>query len=204
MIKIIALHGLIGSGKTTALKIFSKFENITTISCDLTVDEILKIKHVADKLINHYGEIVTNLDNSINRGKIKNIIFSSTTERIWLENLIHPLVRKMIKSKIENAKSNSKYIVIEIPIITSENVQFYNFSRICIIRANINQCIVRAQDRDKLIKHALIKNILSEQIHKMKGIYSLKPVDLIYNNRNINSFIQKITKLHKYYVDLKD
>ena len=61
------------------------------------------------------------INNQIDKPKIAEIIFNSVPERIWLEELLHPLVRKVWISSVK--ASNKTTVVVEIPLLFEKSLQ---------------------------------------------------------------------------------
>jgi len=81
--KAIALAGLIGSGKSTVLKTVRRMA-LPVVDCDSIVSKLYRGKAVKKKLLKLFG--------TVNKKKIADLVFSSSSKRKKLEALLHPLV----------------------------------------------------------------------------------------------------------------
>ncbi|MCM8540829.1 MAG: dephospho-CoA kinase [Lentisphaeraceae bacterium] len=106
-----ALTGGIGSGKSTALNIFNEL-GAETQDTDLIVHKIYEDdKEVHDSLLKRWGKEVF-LDGLPNRKAIAQLVFNNKENLEWLNQLIHPKVKKRIKS------GNSTNIsIIAVPLL---------------------------------------------------------------------------------------
>src|ERR1700761_4347883 len=115
MLKI-GLTGGIGSGKSTVAAMFEK-KGILVIDADLIAREVLEPGQPAyEMMIQHFGKSI--LDDSqkhIHRQKLRNIIFSDPSEKIWLEQLLHPIILELMKVRAELAVS--PYCILMIPLL---------------------------------------------------------------------------------------
>ncbi len=97
MLKI-GLTGSIGSGKTTVLS-FLKDAGFLTINLDELSRTILK-KNTDEykKTVDFFGKNILNKDSGINRKALAQIIFSDKIKKKKLEDIIHPALRKKLKT----------------------------------------------------------------------------------------------------------
>src|SRR3990167_9153681 len=157
MTRVIALTGGIGSGKSTVAELFAKL-GTPIIDADLIARELTHIDQSAYKdIVNHFNEKqILKADQTLNRNKLREIIFEDQKERQWLENLLHPLIQEKIADEIK--KVSAPYCIVVIPLLFE--VTPYNFiDRILVVDSPEEQQIARVIARDKT-NSALIKKIL--------------------------------------------
>ena len=58
-----------------------------------------------DHIVNHFGKDILLEDGSINRAKLGEIIFNNKEERMKLNEIVHPAVRKRMLQKKDSAKN---------------------------------------------------------------------------------------------------
>ena len=106
-IKILALTGGIGAGKSTVGKIFKQLGS-ELISADSLAREIVLPGMPAHKEIQaKFGSEYLNEDQSLNRKKLGALIFSDKEARKNLEKITHPKIRSLFEDKVKKAvKSN--------------------------------------------------------------------------------------------------
>ncbi|KTD23442.1 dephospho-CoA kinase [Legionella lansingensis] len=190
----VGLTGNIASGKSTVAGLFRN-RGITVISADDVSREVSAPCEPAYQMIrDHFGEAIITADNKLNRRALRNIIFDDPKERLWLERLLHPLIRKRIKEKLRGSKS--AYSVIEIPLLNDREGYPY-LNRILLVLADREHQIQRVMARDKTSReHA--KAILAVQLDdsKRKEIAD----DIIFNNGTLSELEEKIENLHQQYL----
>src|SRR3990167_4198932 len=85
----VGLTGGIGSGKTTVANIFKSF-GVPIIDADEISHQITQKNGVAyTPIITHFGKTILNPDETIDRKKLRELIFQNVIEKNWLENLLH-------------------------------------------------------------------------------------------------------------------
>lgn len=98
---IIGVGGNIGSGKTMVSRIFEEF-GAHYISADEVGWEVLP--EIADKLKQRFNKIIMDGD-TINKKKLRSVVFSSRKNLDYLNKLSHPILVKKIIGKIEEIES---------------------------------------------------------------------------------------------------
>jgi dephospho-CoA kinase len=127
---VVGLSGGIACGKSSALKIFREL-GCDGISTDRITSGILENNDSVKRSIgDKWGRDVL-INNQIDKPKIAEIIFNSVPERIWLEELLHPLVRKVWTSRVK--ASNKTTVVVEIPLLFEKSLQNFFEITVCLI-----------------------------------------------------------------------
>ena len=195
MLKI-GLTGGIGSGKSAAGKYFAKL-NIPVIDADEIVHELLKPNTpIYKRIILHFGKNILTNKKTLDRKKLRQLVFHNKKERIWLEKLIHPYVRTEMTKRTKSLKS--PYCVTAIPLFF-ETKSPPKVDRILIIDCPKKTQIKRIRERNQ---HTInqIKAILATQISRTERIKQAN--DVIRNTGTLNELKKMIKKLHNYYLSL--
>jgi dephospho-CoA kinase len=139
---VVGLSGGIACGKSSALKIFREL-GCDGISTDRITSGILENNDSVKRSIgDKWGRDVF-INNQIDKPKIAEIIFNSVPERIWLEELLHPLVRKVWTSRVK--ASNKTTVVVEIPLLFEKSLQNFFEITVCLIvkkTSNYKDCMI--------------------------------------------------------------
>ena len=196
--KTIALTGGIGSGKTTVSKIFSSFK-IPVISADSIALNLTTINtHSYKKILSHFGNTILTSDSSqLDRKKLRDIIFSNLEAKIWLEQLLQPLIKQEIFTQITQLAATSKYLycIIEIPLLFEAGME-KDFEHILLITCDQNTQLCRTAARDKTT-YAKIANIINHQSNPAKNLALVD--DIVENNTSLGILKTKIAELHAKY-----
>lgn len=140
---VVGLSGGIACGKSSALKVFREL-GCDGISTDRITSGILENNDSVKRSIgDKWGRDVF-INNQIDKPKIAEIIFNSVPERIWLEELLHPLVRKVWTSRVK--ASNKTTVVVEIPLLFEKSLQNFFEITVCLISEK-NIQLQRLHDR---------------------------------------------------------
>ncbi|NGX56685.1 MAG: Dephospho-CoA kinase [Candidatus Anoxychlamydiales bacterium] len=181
----IAITGSIATGKSSALKVFEKFDSYT-LSADKIVHKLLKEDQILKKNITDLlGEEVIE-QNELNRKKIAKKVFICPEKLKSLENLIHPKVLDYIEKTYEKISRDKKYklFVVEMPLIYE--MQKENFFDIILVISAKEKI---AKERYKESDFEIRKNLQMSLNQKEK-----KATYIIENNSTIKSLENKVYK----------
>ena len=193
---IIGLTGGIGSGKSEASKRFAE-RGILIVDADIVAREAVEPNSFALKQISdHFGKDILNASGELNRSKLRAIIFSTPSEKIWLESLLHPIINASIRQQLANA--SSAYAILASPLLL-ETKQFELVDRILVIDVDEQLQIERASQRDNN-KPGQIKAIMQTQLSRQERC--VRADDIILNNGNIAALDEQVEKLHQLYLTL--
>lgn len=97
----IGLTGSIASGKSTISNVFRE-NGIQVIDADVISRELVEPGMPAlAKIQEHFGEDIFFPDGSLNRAQLGSIVFSQEDDRLWLNELLHPLIAESAAVEFE-------------------------------------------------------------------------------------------------------
>jgi len=111
---IIGISGGIGSGKSTVSALFEEC-GAEIIDADAIAHKALNEISIKNLLKSRFGDGILLQSGEVNRKSLAKIIFKDAKAREYLEQLIHPKVRKEIKKQIKISVSD--IIVLDVPLI---------------------------------------------------------------------------------------
>jgi len=193
---VVGLTGGIGSGKSTVGKLFREL-GITVVDSDQVAREVVKPGSAAlRKIARHFGEGILLDDDTLNRAKLRQLIFQSEKEKTWLESLLHPIIRRETQLQLE--RSESPYAVLESPLLL-EMGQDRIVDRVLVVDVPEDIQIARAMARDNNTEKQ-IKSIIKAQISRPDRLK--RADDRIDNSSDIDSMEKQVTHLHSLYLEL--
>ena len=159
---IVGLTGGIGSGKSEVSRRFEQL-GITVVDADVVAREVVNIGSVAlSEISAYFGQDILNADGSLNRAQLRSRIFENSDEKRWLENFLHPIIRKEIVSQL--AQSKTPYTILSSPLLL-ETKQNELVNRVLVVDATENMQLMRASARDENNKDQ-IQKIMATQISR--------------------------------------
>ena len=116
----IGLTGGIASGKSTIAKYIKEYIDIPILDADQYSKDLIKPKsNCYKKVIAYFGPQIVDehsSENKINRALLKKIIFENSIHRIWIQNLLHPLIKEKMIEKCNQFDKN-KILLLVIPLL---------------------------------------------------------------------------------------
>ena len=115
---IIGITGSIGMGKTTVSNMLRKLK-IPVFDSDNKVKEILERNHdIIEKVSIIWPDVVSSHQKrkKINKAMLSDVIFNNKDERIKLEKIIHPIVKKERKYFLKDFKETD-IVGLDIPLL---------------------------------------------------------------------------------------
>jgi len=195
MLKI-GLTGGIGCGKTTVSKLFEQL-NIEVIDADIIAHQLVEIGQSAlEEIALAFGKDLLNVDGSLNRKKLSQIIFSDSQQKQKLEAILHPLIYEAIQTALKSI--DSAYCIISIPLLFETNM-IDLVDRILVIDCPEQTQIERVLKRDAM-PLAQIQTIIDSQVSR--AYRRNHADDLIDTSITNDKLAESIKKLHNSYISL--
>ena len=114
---LIGLTGGIGSGKSEVARLLSAL-GAEVIDADQIVRELqqpgAEVYHAMIKML---GQEIVSPDKSLDRGKIAGQVFADESLLKKLNELIHPIVRRVMNERVESFRNTDKVVVLDIPLL---------------------------------------------------------------------------------------
>lgn len=190
----VALTGGIASGKTTVSNLFAQL-GAPIIDADIIAHQLTqKNADAYHQIVTHFGRTILNTDETINRKKLRELIFENPAEKSWLEKLLHPLIREKMKTEISHV--TYPYCICVIPLLAeSSGIDFID--HVLVIETPIEIQISRATARDQSSAET-IKKIIHAQA---KSNTRLKMAnDVLENKGDMDSLRKQVEQLHQQYL----
>ena len=157
--KLVGLTGGIASGKSTVAKILERL-GAAVINADALSREVVEPgKDAWKEIIDAFGAGVLQPDQTLDRQKLRTVIFNDSDGRKKLEAIIHPRVRALAEEKIrEHAVAGYSIIVYEVPLLFEGNLHEW-LRPVILVACNVDTQRARLQERDRLTQTEAQKHI---------------------------------------------
>jgi dephospho-CoA kinase len=172
---VIGLTGGIGSGKTTITNYFGEL-GVEVIDADIIAREVVAVNSPALKAIaHHFGNDYLLADGQLNRSLLRSRIFSNEVDKLWLNKLLHPLIRNNIVKQTKEAKST--YCILVAPLLIENNL-LELVDRVLIVDVSETTQIARTLLRDNSSEQE-VRTIIASQTNRTARVNA---ADDIINN----------------------
>lgn len=193
---IIGLTGGIASGKSTVANLFAQ-HGVAIIDADVIARAVILPEESAyQAIVAHFGHGILRKDGHIDRKELGQIVFNDPKERLWLEKLLHPLIREQMK--MESRKVTTPYCIEVIPLLV-ETLPYPEINRILVVDVSTETQKRRFQERDHLDK-AMINQIVQAQIPREERLAHAD--DVLVNEGNLSALTESVERLHEKYLQL--
>ncbi|MET4695119.1 dephospho-CoA kinase [Endozoicomonas lisbonensis] len=193
---VIGVTGGIGSGKTAVTDYFAAL-GITVVDADLAARVVVEPGQPAlEKIAQRHQGILQAEDGSLDRRKLRDIIFASDSERVWLEQLLHPLIREQIITELK--ASVSPYSILASPLMIETN-QHLLTDRVLVVDVPVELQIARTISRDNMTEEQT-RSILAKQATREER--REKADDIVDNSQSLEQLYPQLDKLHQQYLKL--
>lgn len=187
---VLGLTGGIGSGKSAATDQFAS-HGIEIVDADVIAREVVEPGQPALAAIaDHFGPNILLENGGLDRGQLRQLIFSDPAEKDWLENCLHPLIRETIQAKLAEAKP--PYVILSAPLLLENNLQTLT-DRVLIIDCPVDTQISRVLSRDGSNRET-IEQIIQQQISREERL--ARGDDIIDNNGTLLALQQAVDHYH--------
>ena len=190
-VKLIAVTGGIGSGKTTAIDAI-KSAGYFTLSCDGEISALYKKRRVLKKLKAIFPFAVKGrMRLTVDRKALAERVFSDKEQLKKLNQLMHPLVMERVIALAK--KSGKEKAFIEVPLLFESGYQTAFDAVIIIVRDRALR-IESVKTRSKLTEKEIEKRIESQFDYDRAD---LSAYTVIVNEVDQNAFIEKVLDIAK-------
>jgi len=195
---IVGLTGGIGSGKSTIARHFLNLD-VACVDADLIAREVVQPGEPALAAIKEYfSSVVLLADGTLDRSKLREIIFTNPAAREWLNDLLHPLIRQRMLQQCE--QTNGLYCILMVPLLFENNLQSF-VHRTLVIDVDETTQIRRTRQRDNTTDEQ-VKAIIAAQFSRQQR--RILADDVITNSDDFTPEQRQIevNKLHQIYLQL--
>lgn len=194
---IVGLTGGIGSGKSTIARAFKRL-GVRVIDADQASRAVVEPGSDAlSAIINHFSDDQLLIDGQLNRAVLREIIFDNPEQKVWLEELLHPLIGEWITMQVQQP-SSSPYIILESPLLF-ETDQYKSVNTSLLVDLSPDLQKHRASKRDG-VSTEQIQAIIDTQMSRERKI---SIANYIFDNSlTLESIDKRVLNLHHQFENL--
>ncbi|CAE6893187.1 Catalyzes the phosphorylation of the 3'-hydroxyl group of dephosphocoenzyme A to form coenzyme A [Vibrio sp. B1REV9] len=192
---VIGLTGGIASGKTTVANLFKQQFSIDIVDADIVAREVVEPGTPGlNAIIHHFGQDIVRSDQTLDRSKLRERIFSNPEEKAWLNALLHPIIREKMIEDLQQV--TSEYALLVVPLLI-ENKLDSLCDRVLVVDVAAETQISRTVKRDNVSEEQACA-ILASQASREQRLALAD--DVVKNNPNDPNLLLQITDLHQKYL----
>ena len=180
--KLVAITGSIGCGKTTIAKIVGKL-GYTVFDVDGWVRRLYFKKDFIKVIQEHFPAVAEN--GQVNKRALRNIVFSDNRQLKVLEGLIHPFLRETLKDVIRKNACRNDIFFIDVALLFEMGWDKYcDFILVADVDYEIQK--QRVMNRDKVTAEDFdkINNV------QLSNSYKINLADVVVNTDNPKNLLK--------------
>lgn len=190
---VVGLTGGIGSGKSAATSQFAAL-GIDIIDADeVARDVVILGSEGLTRITEHFGHAILLEDGTLNRAALRERVFNNSEEKQWLNQLLHPLIRKTMLQQIADATSH--YCILSVPLLVEGNLTEL-CDRVIVVDCPESMQLERAMQRDGSTKQ-IIESIMASQATRKERLAAAD--DVIDNSKTLAFLNEQVLTLHSKY-----
>jgi dephospho-CoA kinase len=194
----VGLTGGIGSGKTTVADLFAT-EGVAVVDTDVIAHRITAPGGAAMPLIEQaFGAPFIASDGSLDRAKMRALVFSDDTARGRLEAITHPLIRA--ETARERNAAAGPYVVIVVPLLVESGTWRMRVDRVLVVDCDVETQIERVMRRNAFSRDQVLA-IIERQATREARLDCADDV-IVNDNTPLEQLAQEVRGLHRHYLTL--
>lgn len=188
----VVLTGGIGSGKSLVADLFAQ-RNVAIVEQDELSREIVEPGQLAlEQIVERFGADITDSDGRLNRAELRKRIFADSGDRIWLNQLTHPLINKLTWQRVQDA--TTPYALVVNPLLGGRSSAY---DRFLVVDVPTEIQVARTMQRDNISQSLARKMIESQTDRDLR----LKIADdVIRNDGTVEQVEERVASLHRRYL----
>ena len=192
----VGLTGGIASGKSTIAGFFAAL-GVPVIDTDIVAREVVAPGSPGlVKIRESFGDSVIDESGSLDRYRMREIIFSNDEKRLALERILHPLIRT--ETNAQAAAAEGDYVVIVVPLLFESPIKA-EMDRIVVVDCKEETQIERLMLRDNESRDQAC-HILATQANREERLSIAD--DIVRNDGDVDSARERVQTLHEIYMEL--
>ncbi len=192
---LLGVTGSIGTGKSTVAKMLEEL-GAPIIDFDVLSREVVEPgKPAYQDIVAFFGEQVLAEDKTLDREKLRDIVFQDMEKRKKLEGFTHPRIGEAYSQQVERLSKGKDQIIIQvvIPLLIETHMQAM-FDHLLMVYAPEEVQLKRLMARDKINEDLAMKIIRSQMsVEEKKGYCDL----LVDNSGSLNETRKQVEEVWK-------
>jgi dephospho-CoA kinase len=191
----VGLTGGIGSGKSFVAERFAA-RGVPVVDTDAIAHRITAPHGLAMPAIaNEFGPSFVAPDGSLDRARMRALVFSDEQARRRLEAITHPLIRA--ETERERQQASGPYVIIVVPLLVESGSWKTRVSRVLVVDCNIETQIARVMRRNAFTREQVLA-IISRQATRETRLAAADDV-IVNDDLLVEALDARIDELHRLY-----
>lgn len=189
---VVGVTGGIGSGKSTVCGLFEERFGVPVIDADVLAREVVEPGEPGLlALVDRFGDDILTASGTLDRAKLKRLVFSDDAKRRDLEQILHPRIRQRMRAALEGI--SAPYTLLGIPLLT-EGGRPDVIDHVLVVDCPEEVQIERVRQRDDLTAAEVMAIMRTQASRESRRALA---DDIVLNAGDRANLIDRIDELHK-------
>ena len=194
----VGLTGGIGSGKSTVADLFAK-RGVTLVDTDVIAHRITAPQGLAmPSIATEFGPSFVAEDGSLDRARMRALVFSDETARKRLEAITHPLIRA--ETERQRQQAPGPYVIVVVPLLVESGSWKTRVNRVLAVDCSVETQIARVMRRNAFTREQVLA-IIARQATREARLAAADDV-IVNDGRPLEELALDVDQLHRTYVSL--
>ena len=195
---LVGLTGGIGSGKSAVCREFERLD-VPIVDADIVSREVVEpgtdgLRAIVDL----FGIEILDADGTLDRARMRQLIFEDEKKRVMLESELHPRIRDRIRDQLDAIET--PYTIMCVPLLVEKH-GYENIDRVLVVDCPLETQISRVMSRDSLTRQQ-VESIMKTQASREQRLRLAD--DIVENAYGIEALRDPVRTLHTKYTTITD
>lgn len=194
----VGLTGGIGSGKSTVADLFAA-HGVPLVDTDLIAHRITAPHGIAmPQIAAEFGDSFVAADGSLDRVRMRTLVFSDDGARKRLEGITHPLIRA--ETEREQREAQGPYVIVVVPLLVESGSWKTRVNRVLTVDCSVDTQISRVMSRNGFSREQVLAIIARQATREAR----LAAADDVIDNDNapLGALRAQVDAQHRVYLSL--
>ncbi|TAL97230.1 MAG: dephospho-CoA kinase [Paraburkholderia sp.] len=194
----VGITGGIGSGKSTVADLFAAC-GVSLVDTDVIAHRITAPGGIAmPSIAKAFGPSFVAQDGSLDRARMRALVFSDDTARSRLEAITHPLIRA--ETERERNEARGPYLMVVVPLLVESGSWKTRVDRVLVVDCAVETQIARVMRRNAFTRDQVLA-IIARQATREARLAAADDV-VVNDDVSIEALSMDVDALHRQYVAL--
>src|SRR6201996_161396 len=194
----VGLTGGIGSGKSTVADLFAA-HGVPSVATDGIAHRITAPRGIAmPQIAAEFGREFVAADGSLDRARMRTLVFSDEGARKRLEGITHPLIRT--ETEREQREASGPYVIVVVPLLVESGQWKSRVNRVLTVDCSVETQISRVMSRNNFSREQVLAIIARQATRDAR----LAAADDVIDNDNapLDALKAQVDAQHRVYLAL--
>jgi len=196
---IVGVTGGIGSGKSTAARLFQQ-RGADLVDTDAIAHQLTRAGQPAlEQIAAVLGTRFFTADGSLDRTELRNYVFANPAARKTLEAILHPMIAREVKDRLRG--STAPYVLLLVPLLVETGGYRDLVHRVLVVDCDEQLQVRRAMRRSGLTESE-VRAVMQAQATREERVAAAD--DLIRNDGSLEELEKQVDALDVRYRTIVD